>query len=155
MQIARLIGLTHVSDGEAATASPSASLPPILPSLLYTASSARPAGQFIIVRVYLCCILIMSQRWKCAMSNRERERGGKRRGRGQRGCAPRCSPYLRLIINKANRNCFSFDFFAKGIRTVDQRNDPSISLESIRLWVIDTPPSLSPLHLSVCYDCRV
>lgn len=134
------------------------SSPPAPASLLYTASSARPAGQFIIVRVYLCCILIMSQGWKCAMSNRERERKreGRLWGRGQRGCAPRCSPYLRLIINKANRNCFTFDFFAKGIRTVDQRNDPSISLESIRLWVIDTPsPSLSPLHLSVCYDCHV
>lgn len=86
---------------------------------------------------------------------RERKRQGRLWGRGQRGCAPRCSPYLRLIINKANRNCFTFDFFAKGIRTVDQRNDPSISLESIRLWVIDTPLRHPSLHLSVCYDCHV
>lgn len=93
MQIARLIALTHISDGEAATASPSASLsspppyPPTTASLLYTASSARPAGQFIIVRVYLCCILIMSQRWKCAMSNREREGERERGGRGVVGNA--------------------------------------------------------------------
>lgn len=89
MQIARLIGLTHISDGEAATASPSASLssPPAPASLLYTASSARPAGQFIIVRVYLCCILIMSQRWKCAMSNREREREREGRESGVGGNA--------------------------------------------------------------------
>lgn len=127
--------------------------PPSSPSCHSTLACliCRPAGQFIIVRVYLCCILIMSQRWKCAMSNRERkkERGGKREwGGGQRGCAPRCSPYLRLIINKPNRNCFTFDFFAEGIRTVDQRNDSSISLESIRLWVIDTlRPPLSLLAL--------
>lgn len=86
MQIARLIGLTHISDGEAASASASLSSPPALASLLYTASSARPAGQFIIVRVYLCCILIMSQRWKCAMSNRERQRK-REGGRGAGGNA--------------------------------------------------------------------
>lgn len=83
---------------------------------------------------------------------KERKREGRLWGRGQRGCAPRCSPYLSLIINKANRNCFTFDFFAKGIRTVDQRNDPSISLESIRLWVIDTPSGVIDTP-SLAFEC--